>query len=65
MKTRLQVQRANPELFDFNNGFDCAVKVYRSEGIAAFWDGVTARSAWLVPRYCVAISLFELLKQQI
>ena len=59
------MQRANPELFDFNNGFDCAVKVYKSEGITAFWDGVTARSAWLVPRYCVAISLFELLKQQI
>lgn len=64
VKTRLQVQNINPNMFNFNNGLDCAIKVFKNEGICAFWDGVIARSAWLVPRYCIAISLFDSLKRK-
>lgn len=64
IKTRMQVQRANPQLFAFNNSLQCAIRVYKTEGIIAFFDGVIARICWLTPRYVIAVSLFDTLKQR-
>ena len=52
---------ANPELFQFNGSIDCAIRVYRQEGVAAFFAGVGARCAWLTPRYTIAITTYEVL----
>ena len=64
VKTRLQVMKSNPQLFDFSNPFDCAYKVWQKEGMMAFFDGVVARVLWLTPRYCIAVSLFDLMKHK-
>eukprot|EP01083_Nonionella_stella_P174590 605677_1 len=64
VKTRMQVQRANPHLFPFNNSFQCALRVYKTEGIVSFFDGVLARVLWLTPRYVIAVSMFDALKLQ-
>ena len=64
VKTRMQVQKANPELFAFNNSFQCALRVFKTEGVLAFFDGVIARCCWLTPRYVIAVSLFDGLKDR-
>ena len=59
VKTRMQVQMANPELFAFNGSWGCAKTVLKDEGFIAFFDGVGARIAWLTPRYVIAVSMYE------
>ena len=59
VKTRLQVQMANPALFQFDGAVGCAKEVLRTEGVLAFFDGVLARCMWLTPRYVIAVSSYE------
>lgn len=59
VKTRRQVQASNPELFDYKNAFDCAKKILKNEGPAAFMDGVSGRIGWLLPRCALAMTGFE------
>jgi hypothetical protein len=61
VKTRLQVQRSNPDLFDYKNGMDAFVKIVRTEGVRALFDGVGARTLWLTPRLSIAISTYNYL----
>ena len=65
VKTRMQVQASNPELFKFVGAVDCARQVLRREGGAAFFAGVGARCAWLTPRYAISITLYEKLSRSI
>ena len=59
VKTRLQVQMANPDLFEFDGALGCARAVLQKEGVSAFFDGVVARCCWLTPRYVIAVSSYE------
>jgi len=62
VKTRMQVQMANPTLFPFDNSWQCAKLVMKNEGVLAFFDGLVARCCWLTPRYVIAVSLFDTIK---
>jgi len=61
VKTRMQVARANPELFGYNNSLDCARKVLATEGFKAFFDGLTPRIIWLTPHRMIMIATYEFL----
>lgn len=61
VKTRLQVQRSNPNVFQYNGAFHAAAQVWRQEGLLAFFDGVGARVLWLTPRMTAAMTVYELL----
>uniref|UniRef100_A0A7S1UI93 Mitochondrial carrier protein n=1 Tax=Phaeomonas parva TaxID=124430 RepID=A0A7S1UI93_9STRA len=62
VKTRLQVARANPGVFDYDNTVDCAVKIVRREGVMGLFDGVGARVLVIAPRLALAVSSYEYLK---
>ena len=62
IKTRLQVQRSNMDVFDYKGPVDAFFKIVKKEGAVALFDGVGARCFWLVPRLTVAISSFEWIK---
>ena len=59
VKTRIQVQKSNPELFNYTGAIDCAGQILRKEGIAAFFAGWGGRVGWLTPRCAMAITSFE------
>ena len=64
VKTRVQVQMSNPELFNYEGshellrGLDCAKKMLANEGITAFAHGVSGRVLWLAPRCAIAFAAF-------
>mmetsp|Transcript_113361 Transcript_113361/g.293452 ORF Transcript_113361/g.293452 Transcript_113361/m.293452 type:complete len:301 (-) Transcript_113361:77-979(-) len=62
IKTRVQVQGANPQLFEFTGPVDCSLQLIRREGPTALFSGAVARMAYLVPNMAVFIPLYELLK---
>jgi hypothetical protein len=42
-------------------GADAFVKIVRTEGVPALFDGVGARTLWLTPRLAIAISTYSFL----
>lgn len=62
LKTRLQVARANPEMFPFRNSMGAAQHLIANEGFAALMDGTVARMAWLAPRLTICVTAFESVK---
>ena len=62
IKTRCQVQGANPELFAFKGPLDCAVQLLKNEGPMALFSGASGRMAYLVPNMALFIPLYDLLK---
>ena len=65
VKTRLQVQRSNPEIFDYNGPIDATLKIIKREGVMAFFDGVYSRILWLTPRFLVAMSTYDAVKKSL
>lgn len=63
VKTRIQVQGANPELFDFKGPVDCVRRLVEREGPRALFSGASGRVAQLVPNMALFIPLYELLKR--
>lgn len=63
IKTRVQVQGANPELFNFNGPIDCARHLIRNEGVAAFFSGASGRMMYMVPNMALFIPIYEGLKR--
>eukprot|EP00968_Pinguiococcus_pyrenoidosus_P015421 scaffold1424_cov237-Pinguiococcus_pyrenoidosus.AAC.12 len=61
VKTRLQVARSNPGVFDYEGPVDCAVKIARREGVFALFDGVGARVLLIAPRLTIAVATYEVL----
>ena len=59
VKTRIQVQKSNPELFAYDGAIDCFLKILKHEGPAALFDGVSGRVGWLAPRCAIAITAFQ------
>lgn len=57
VKTRLQVVRAQPDLFQYRGVFDCAFSIVRTEGLKALLDGAGARILLLTPRLTMAIAM--------
>jgi len=62
IKTRMQVAKSNPTIFPFNNSYQCMIHLIKNEHLYSLFDGVKARILWLTPRYIVAVSLFEGIK---
>jgi solute carrier family 25 protein 44 len=62
VKTRLQVQGSNPEIFDYKGPMDALKKIVQREGAMALFDGVAARVIWLTPRLSIAVPTYEFLK---
>lgn len=62
VKTRLQVQGANPEMFAFNGVFGCVTQLLKNEGAAALFAGATGRMAFLAPNMALFIPLYDVLK---
>jgi hypothetical protein len=65
VKTRLQVQRSNPEIFDYNGLIDATLKIVKREGVTALFDGVSSRIMWLTPRFLVAMSMYDYVKKSL
>eukprot|EP00403_Amphidinium_massartii_P028169 CAMPEP_0178402914 /NCGR_PEP_ID=MMETSP0689_2-20121128/17098_1 /TAXON_ID=160604 /ORGANISM="Amphidinium massartii, Strain CS-259" /LENGTH=293 /DNA_ID=CAMNT_0020023851 /DNA_START=65 /DNA_END=946 /DNA_ORIENTATION=+ len=65
VKTRLQVARANPEMFPFTNSWQAAKHLLEHEGGAAFMDGAIARAAWLTPRLAICVSIYDWAKAKL
>lgn len=63
VKTRVQVQGANPELFAFNGSLDCARQLVKHEGVRALFSGSVARVCYMVPNMSVFIPVYELLQR--
>lgn len=63
LKTRLQVARANPEMFPYSSGFGAARHLLHHEGPAALMDGVSARVMWLTPRLTICVFAYERIKK--
>ena len=59
VKTRLQVQKSNPNIFDYEGPVDAMFKIVRREGVKALFDGLAARIIWLTPRLSLAVTLYE------
>ena len=59
VKTRLQVQRSNPAVFDYTGPLDATLKILKREGVMALYDGVGARMLWLTPRLSITVTIYE------
>ena len=59
IKTRRQIQASNPKLFNYTSAIDCAKQLMAKEGPMAFFDGLSGRVAWLLPRCAFAMTGFE------
>ena len=59
IKTRRQIQASNPKLFNYTSAIDCAKQLMEKEGAMAFFDGLSGRVAWLLPRCAFAMTGFE------
>ena len=62
VKTRLQVQRSNPSIFDYQGPVDALLKIIKREGVKALFDGVSSRIMWLTPRFLIAMSTYDYVK---
>mgnify|MGYP001422276291 CR=1 FL=1 len=65
VKTRRQVQTSNPELFNYKSSWDCALKIAKHEGPKAFFDGVSGRVFWLMPRCAIAMTSYEYISKHL
>mmetsp|Transcript_33620 Transcript_33620/g.106743 ORF Transcript_33620/g.106743 Transcript_33620/m.106743 type:complete len:289 (-) Transcript_33620:99-965(-) len=63
IKTRVQVQGANPQLFDFVGPLDCVRQLVRCEGPTALFSGSVGRMLYLVPNMAIFLPLYEYLKR--
>lgn len=61
IKTRLQVE-ARAGQTTYNGIRDAAVKIYRAEGMAAFWKGVIPRTIRSSPQFGLTLVSYELLQ---
>ena len=59
IKTRRQIQASNPALFNYTSAIDCARQLLQKEGAGAFFDGLSGRVGWLLPRCALAMTGFE------
>ena len=64
VKTRLQVARSSPELFDYTGTVDCARKIVQREGPLALMDGAGSRVLLLTPRLSIAVGTYEFVRQR-
>lgn len=62
LKTRLQVAKANPEMFPYTNSLQAAKHLLKHEGAAALMDGALARVVWLTPRLTICVGAYERIK---
>ena len=62
VKTRLQVQGANPELFAFKGAMGCVVQLLKNEGPAALFAGASGRMAYLAPNMALFVPMYDVLK---
>lgn len=62
LKTRLQVARANPDMFPYSSGVGALRHLLKYEGPIALMDGTTARVLWLTPRLSLCVAAYERLK---
>jgi solute carrier family 25 (mitochondrial citrate transporter), member 1 len=65
VKTRLQVQASNPDIFDYRGPIDATMKIVKREGFLALFDGVAARILWLTPRLSASVTVYELVNIKI
>merc|ERR1711935_1295240 len=63
VKTRIQVQTSNPEMFHYKGGWDCFTQIVRNEGVLALMDGVVGRVMWLTPRCGIALTVYGMLSE--
>jgi len=63
VKTRIQVQTSNPEMFHYKGGWDCFTQIVRNEGALALMDGVVGRVMWLTPRCGIALTAYGMLSE--
>mmetsp|Transcript_65616 Transcript_65616/g.182507 ORF Transcript_65616/g.182507 Transcript_65616/m.182507 type:complete len:293 (+) Transcript_65616:62-940(+) len=63
LKTRLQVARANPDMFPYSNTRQAAHHLLVHEGPVAFMDGALARVVWLTPRLTICVAAYEHIKR--
>lgn len=62
IKTRLQVEARKGEQ-TYSGITDCAVKVYKAEGMRAFWKGAAARVFRSSPQFGVTLLSYEMLQR--
>ncbi|XP_053594783.1 calcium-binding mitochondrial carrier protein Aralar1 isoform X1 [Microplitis demolitor] len=62
IKTRLQVVARKGQT-TYSGLLDCARKIYREEGVRAFWKGTTARVFRSSPQFGVTLFTYELLQR--
>eukprot|EP00928_Gymnodinium_smaydae_P046314 TRINITY_DN3084_c0_g2_i2.p1 TRINITY_DN3084_c0_g2~~TRINITY_DN3084_c0_g2_i2.p1 ORF type:complete len:292 (-),score=47.33 TRINITY_DN3084_c0_g2_i2:115-990(-) len=62
LKTRLQVSRADPQMFPYSSARDALQYLMRHEGFGALGNGAYARALWLTPRYTICLAAYESLK---
>ena len=65
IKTRRQIQASNPQLFNYTSAIDCARQLLAKEGAGAFFDGLSGRVAWLLPRCALAMTGFEFVSREL
>ena len=63
VKTRLQTKRVDN--IKYNGLYDCIIKVYKTEGISAFFKGSIARSVRSSIQFGITFAMFELLYPQL
>lgn len=61
VKTRLQVESSNVQ-DGYKGILDCLVRIFREEGMTAFWKGVGARVMWVAPGTAITIACYDWLK---
>jgi len=62
VKTRLQVVRASPHLFQYTGVFHCAASIAKTEGVRVFFDGAFARCLLQAPRLALALAVKDALQ---
>ncbi|KAK9301821.1 hypothetical protein QLX08_006007 [Tetragonisca angustula] len=62
IKTRLQVVARRGQT-TYSGLLDCAKKIYKEEGVRAFWKGATARVFRSSPQFGVTLFTYELLQR--
>jgi hypothetical protein len=57
LKTRLQVSRANPQMFPYNNSWVAFRHLLHHEGASALLNGTVARIVWFTPRMMICVKM--------
>ena len=63
VKTRIQVQGANPSLFAYAGPLDCAAQIVRKEGALALFAGASGRILYLAPKLAMMLPMYDVLKK--